>query len=267
MEKLIEIFNSIKTVHPYVHHITNGVTMTDCANITLAAGGSPAMAHSIHEVADMVANMHALVLNTGTPDEFQLEAMLIAGKKANELGIPIVLDPVAVGATPYRKKINAQLMEEINFTVIRGNASEIMTLTGVSSGRGVDAMGDVGFDEEKVMALAHLKKTVIAASGAVDFITDGKQKAYCHNGIPMLSEITGTGCMSASVMGVCISASDDTFESVLLAAVMMGLAGEVAFAEVEKKRQLGTFHMKLLDAMSSMTAIQLQTGGNVSYER
>lgn len=266
MNHLITAFEKIKTTQPYVHHITNGVTMTDCANITLAAGGSPAMAHAKEEVAEMVSMMHALVLNTGTITKEVFESMLIAGKVANKLGIPIVLDPVAVGATAFRKEVNMTLLEELSLSIIRGNASEIMTLAGVTSSRGVDVALDLSFDEDKVMTLARKLKTVIATSGEVDFITDGHKKAYCHNGVAMLSEITGTGCMSASVMGVCVGAGNEPLESAILATMMMGLAGEKAFNQVNHERKLGTFHMKLIDEMAMLSKELLKSSGQVIYD-
>ncbi|MCL2560653.1 MAG: hydroxyethylthiazole kinase [Turicibacter sp.] len=266
MERLLASFEKIKTVHPYVHHITNAVTMNDCANMTLAAGGSPAMAHAKEEVAEMICQMSALVLNTGTITQDAFEAMLIAGKAANENGIPIVLDPVAVGATAFRKRVNEALLEALDIAVIRGNASEIMTLVGVSSGRGVDVAVDLVFDEEKVMAFASEKQTVVATSGAVDFMTDGRRCAYCHNGVAMLSEITGTGCMLASVIGVGVGAGNDAFDSALLASVMIGIAGEEAYAAVNGERKLGTFRVQLFDAMATMSSEKINALGRIDVD-
>ena len=266
MEKLVKSFEQIKTVHPYVHHITNGVTMTYCANMTLAIGGSPAMAHSVDEVEEMVANMHALVLNPGTPCEERVQAMLLAGKRANALGIPVVLDPVAAGATGFRKKINTKLIEEVAFAVIRGNASEIMTLAGVSSGRGVDVSHDLTFDEAKVMRLARTLKTVIATSGEVDFITDGQCKVYCENGVAMLSEITGTGCMIASLIGAGVGAGNDPIDAAILASAVMGIAGEQAYATVAGERKLGTFSVALFDAVGMMSRSTLESEAKITDE-
>lgn len=264
-EQLVEAFDNVQAVAPFVHHITNSVTTNDCANVTLAIGGRPAMAPSPDEVQDMVANMNALVLNTGTLTKETFESMLLAGQKANELEIPIVLDPVAVGATPFRKELNSRLISELKIAIVRGNASEIMTLAGVTSGRGVDVAEDLTFDEDKVMAFARAHEVVLSTSGAVDFVTDGYKKAYISNGVSMLSDITGTGCMSTSMTGACVGAGNPPLISAILAAVMMGIAGEISFANVHGERKLGTFKVGLFDALSQMNGKILEEMGNVQY--
>lgn len=265
IEALGTALKRLKVQEPFVHHITNSVTTNDCANVTLAVGGRPAMAPSPEEVQDMVANMNALVLNTGTLTREAFESMLLAGKKANELGIPIVLDPVALGATPFRKELNSRLIAELDISIIRGNASEIMTLVGVTSGRGVDAEAGLALDEAKVMAFARESNTVLVASGAVDFITDGNEKAYVSNGVEMLSELTGTGCMSTSMTAAAVGAGNSPFISAILATVMMGIAGEKA-RDAINGRKLGSFKVALFDALSAMDEKVLEREGRVNYE-
>ncbi|MCL1948392.1 MAG: bifunctional hydroxymethylpyrimidine kinase/phosphomethylpyrimidine kinase [Turicibacter sp.] len=264
METLQDCFKQLKEKAPFVHHITNSVTTNDCANTTLAVGGRPAMAPSPEEVQDMVANMNALVLNTGTLTREAFESMLLAGKKANELGIPVILDPVAVGATPFRKELNGRLVAELEIAVIRGNASEIMTLAGVASGRGVDVETGLVFDEERVMAFARESKIVLATSGEVDFVTDGVQKAYISNGVATLSEVTGTGCMSTSIIGSLLGAGNPAFESAVLGTAMMGVAGELAETAVTG-RKLGSFKVALMDALSAMDEKTLENYGRVRH--
>ena len=266
MESLLGAFRQLKKSGPYVHHITNQVTINDCANVTLAVGGSPVMAHSKEEVAQMVAKMDALVINIGTLTRESHESMLLAGKTANQLGIPIILDPVGVGATPFRQILCSQLLSSVKFSVIRGNLSEIMTLAGITSGKGVDSVWDAAFDEERVMDLSRQQGAVISISGPVDFITDGQRKAYCHNGVPLLREVTGTGCMTTSITGACVGAGNDPFTGAVLAAVLMGIAGEESFSNVSGVRKLGSFRVGLLDALSLMTESALEGKGRIRYE-
>jgi len=263
-ELLENAFRKLKEKAPFVHHITNFVTMNDCANTTLAVGARPAMAHSKDEVQDMVANMDALVLNTGTLTKETFESMILAGKKANSLGVPILLDPVAVGATPFRKELNQKLLGELEIAVVRGNASEIMTLAGVVSGRGVDVAEDLLFDELRVQEFAKAKGLVVACSGQVDFITDGFRKAYISNGVPILSQITGTGCMSSSIIGSILGADNPAFDAAVLGTVWMGIAGEIAEKNTPAAK-LGSYKVALMDAFSSMDEASLQTYRRVRY--
>ncbi len=140
-----DLFARVRDQRPLIHHITNYVTVNDCANITLCAGGSPVMADALEEAADMAALAGALVLNIGTLNHVQVEAMLAAGTVANERGIPVILDPVGAGATPYRTETTRQLLEELKISVLKGNAAEIGVIAGVKAVvRGVDSHGVAG---------------------------------------------------------------------------------------------------------------------------
>ena len=194
-KKIVELLNNVKEKNPLVHHITNYVTVNDCANITLAIGGSPVMAEDINEVCEMVSLASSLVLNIGTLNSISIESMLAAGKRANELNIPVILDPVGAGATSYRTETAKRIISEVKLAVIRGNLSEIKTLYGIETKtKGVDACENISvngneFSDEKEMAMAFANKlnTVVAITGAVDLITDGKTLYSVENGHKIMS--------------------------------------------------------------------------------
>lgn len=266
MNNLVKGLSLIKKRKPLVHHITNVVTVNSCANMTLSIGGSPVMSHEVNDVEDIVCISNALVINTGTITNQTFEAMIKAGKRANELGIPIILDPVGIGATKYRLEVNTKLITEVKFSVIRGNYSEIMTLVGIDGGRGVDAELGASLDEKRIMEYSFKRNIVLCASGIVDFITDGTKKAYCNNGTQLLSEITGTGCMSTSLIGVCLGAGINKFDSAILGTSIMGLAGEYASEKMQGKRKLGSFNQYLFDGVSTLDEDIFMKRSNIVYE-
>src|SRR5205085_1901099 len=184
-QALSSLLGRVRERRPLVHHITNMVVMNDTANITLAIGASPVMAHALEEVEEMVRLAGALVLNIGTLTPEQIEAMLRAGKRANELGIPIVLDPVGAGATHLRTQSALRLLRELNISVVRGNASEVGTLVGVAAEtRGVDSIS-LAEDREVVAGRgAHMFGCTVAITGARDVIADGQRMAWVENGHP-----------------------------------------------------------------------------------
>lgn len=266
MNNLTKGLSLIKERKPLVHHITNVVTVNGCANMTLAIGAAPVMSNEIKDVEGIVSISSALVINTGTITNETFEAMIKAGKKANELGIPVILDPVGIGATKYRLEVNTKLINEVKFSVIRGNYSEIMTLVGIDGGRGVDAELGASLDEKRVIEYSLTKNVILCASGAVDFITDGNKKAYCKNGTSLLSEITGTGCMSTSLIGSCLGASINSFDAAVLGTTIMGIAGEYASEKLDGKRKLGSFNQYLLDGVSTLDEDIFVKRGNIVYE-
>lgn len=189
--ELASCLGAVRERAPLVQCITNFVTVNDCANILLAAGASPTMAHDIREVEEAVAGVQALVLNLGAIGD--VEAMLLAGKRANQLGIPVVLDPVAAGVTSLRREACRRLLAELRFTVIRGNASEIRALAlGAEGGSGVDvSAGDAVTEEnlsrgvELCRRLAKSTGAVTALSGQVDILSDGTQTVLIRGGVPL----------------------------------------------------------------------------------
>jgi hydroxyethylthiazole kinase len=262
MALLPSLLGRIREQRPLVHHITNMVVMNDTANITLAIGASPVMAHAREEVEEMVKFAGALVLNIGTLTPEQIEAMLLAGKRANELGIPIVLDPVGAGATKLRTESALRLLRELSITVLRGNASEIGTLVGVAAEtRGVDAVSLAEDREVVAKSAAREFSTTVAITGASDVITDGQRIAHVENGHPLLAAITGSGCMATSLVGAFLAVESDAWLATIAALVAMGLAGEIA---APRAGGPGTFRSHLLDAVAALSEEAFVQGQKVS---
>ncbi|MBZ9634386.1 hydroxyethylthiazole kinase [Clostridium sp. FP1] len=274
-KKIIELLNSIKEKNPLVHHITNYVTVNDCANITLAIGGSPVMAEDINEVSDMVSLSSSLVINIGTLNSSSVQSMIQAGKRANELNIPVILDPVGAGATSYRTETAKRIIDEVKLAVIRGNLSEIKTIYGVNSKtKGVDSSESVSENgneliEEKEMARALASKlnTVVAITGVVDIITDGKTLYTASNGHKIMAKVTGTGCMCTSLIGCYLGAGDNNLLAALSGIVSMGIAGEIAYEGLDKiNGGTGTLKVKILDAIYNLSQIEIIERSKINEE-
>ena len=228
-DEISKLLEKVRADRPLVHHLTNYVTVNDCANITLCVGASPVMAHSRHEVAEMVAMAGALVLNIGTPDTRQVERMLLAGKKANEAGVPIVLDPVGAGATKYRTATSLKLLRELDIAVLKGNGGEIASLAGAGGQvRGVDSAGVEGKPEQIVREYAGKLGIVVAMTGPVDFVSDGKRTLRIDNGHPLMGRFSGSGCMAASVVGAFAAVAKDRANATAAALAAVAVAGEKA---------------------------------------
>lgn len=251
---------------PLVQCITNFVTVNDCANIILAAGGSPTMAMDAREVEEAVRDVSALVCNMGAIES--IEAMCLAGREANRLQIPVVLDPVAVGGTKLRREAGAKLLETVRFTAIRGNASEIRYLAGQQrTGSGVDvSLADAVTEENLPMAVELVKKTaqelgsVIALSGVLDVVSDGEKTAVLRNGCATMSRITGSGCMLTAMLGAfCGAMPENPFAAACAAMAVMGIAGEQAERlRLQKKTGNATFRTDLIDCIFNMTETELE---------
>ncbi|MBP3510081.1 hydroxyethylthiazole kinase [Oscillibacter sp.] len=257
---------------PLVQCITNFVTVNDCANIILAAGGSPSMADDVREAAEAVRGSAALVCNLGAIAE--VDAMVSAGKAANELGKPVVLDPVAAGNTALRRQESARLLVGVKFAAIRGNASEIRALArGELTGSGVDVSGEDAVSDatlprtvETARLLAKQTGAVVAVSGPIDVVTDGGQTILLRNGCATMARITGSGCMLTSMLGAfCGADRSHPFEATCAAIAAMGVAGDLA---EERRLRNGTgnatFRTDLIDAVFNLTEEQLN--GRVRYE-
>jgi hydroxyethylthiazole kinase len=242
----------LRTSSPLIHHITNAVTINDCANVTLALGGSPVMADSPEEASEMVGFAGALVLNMGTLHPQAVRAMQEAGSQARKLGKPVVFDPVGAGATKFRQETARSIVEKVRPTIIKGNAAEIKFLAGETSNqRGVDSL-DSDADRAAV-SLARSTKAVVAATGVVDTVTDGKLLYKIKGGTALLGRITGTGCMTASLVGCFASVVPDALTAAVLGILAMNLAGEKAEKALLSGQGTGHFRVNLFDAVSLLT--------------
>ncbi|MCJ7873358.1 hydroxyethylthiazole kinase [Phaeobacter sp. J2-8] len=245
--------NAMRAAAPLVQNITNYVAMNVMANIMLAAGASPAMAHARGEAAEFAGLASSLSINIGTLDDEWAACMQIAAKAAGENGKPWVLDPVAVGATELRRELGTRLLA-LGPTVIRGNASEILALSGASAqGRGADAADPVSAAEIAARDLAIRTNAVVAVTGEVDFVTDGTQSARIANGDPMMPRVTALGCSLTGVVAA-FCAVAPPFEATVSALAYYGAAGEVA---AQTARGPGSFQVAFLDALFAMTGDEL----------
>ena len=260
-----KILGQVRAQSPLVQCITNFVTVNDCANIILAAGGSASMSHDVREVAQSVCGADGLVCNLGAIEE--VDSMVLAGRQANRLKKPVIFDPVAVGRTQLRSDAAKRLLEEVQFTVIRGNASEIRYLAGQKTGSGgVDVCAPDEINRENLSAAAQMIKalaqrtgSVIAVSGALDLVSNGERTVVLKNGCPTMARITGSGCMLSALMGTfCAVAPQKSFEAVCAAMAAMGVCGEMA---EQRRLQNGTgnatFRNDLIDAVFNLTQEQL----------
>ncbi|MFD2035320.1 hydroxyethylthiazole kinase [Belliella marina] len=261
-ESISHCFETLKEKSPLVQSITNFVVMNNTANALLSLGASPIMAHAKSEVLDMVGIVNALVINIGTLDEYWVESMLLAAQRANDLGKPWVLDPVGAGATPYRNETIGKLLA-LKPSVIRGNASEILSLAQVNiKSRGVDSIHDSG---EAVQAAINLSKEVgciVCVSGAKDFIVGGERVVSLDNGHPMMAKVTGMGCTASAIVGAFSGVEKDLFLATTAAMAVLGVAGEIA---AEKSDGPGTLQLHLYDTLYNLTSGELMKRMKVEF--
>ncbi|HEY2073239.1 MAG TPA: hydroxyethylthiazole kinase [Gaiellaceae bacterium] len=236
---------------PLVHQITNYVVMNETANATLALGALPVMAHAREEVEEMARIASALVINIGTLSPHWVEAMLMAGRVAGEREIPVVLDPVGAGATTYRTETAKRILDEVDVTVLRGNAGEVATLVGAAAEvRGVESIS-AGMEPADLAREAASSLGVVASvTGPVDHVSDGERVLAVANGDVLLATVTGTGCMSSALTGCFLAAKPgEPLEAAAEALAAFGVAAEAAAAGAEGP---GTFHARLYDALYAL---------------
>lgn len=260
-ERVADLRERVSDRRPLIHHITNFVVMNDTANVTLHIGGLPVMAHAREEVAEMVGAAGALVLNPGTLAPEWVEAMLIAGHRANELGIPIVLDPVGAGATKLRTESNLRLLDELQITVVRGNSGEIGALTGMGGVvKGVEAVVEVEKPEEVAKTLARRYGLTAVITGPRDIVTDGERTLAVDNGHPWLKTITGTGCAATTMIAAFTAVERDSVLAAAAGLACFGLAAELAAAQAQGP---ASFKVALFDAIYNLSRGQILAGARV----
>jgi hydroxyethylthiazole kinase len=263
-QKSAENLAAIRAKKPLIHNITNYVVMNYTANALLAMGASPVMAHASNEVEDMVALAGALVLNIGTLTDDWIASMLKAGEKASDLGTPIILDPVGSGATPLRTNSAKKIIEATRLSVIRGNASEILSLRHENSKtKGVDSVHSVDEAAQTARILAGELRTTLAITGPVDLITNGKRIIRVLNGHPLMGYVTGTGCTATVTIGAFLAVDDDPVSAAATALAFFGLAGEVAAVKADAP---GSFMIQMLDALYTITPEMLKKGCKIQEE-
>ncbi len=274
--QIAEVVERVRARRPLLHHITNYVTVNGVANMTLCIGALPVIAQAREEVEQMVEAAGALVLNLGTLCPEQVEAMWMAGRRANQLGIPVVLDPVGVGATRLRTQSALRLLDELSIAVVRGNAAEIAALApadtqaeaqaGASAEvkiRGVESVGVCADAAALAGRLARQRRCVVAITGAVDVVSDGTRSVRVANGHPWMGRVTGTGCMATAVIGACAAVESDFVLATAAALAVYGLAGERA---AERSQGPGSFQIQLFDAVAGLTEEALLQGVRVEEE-
>ena len=270
MEQVLKtMLENVRAKSPLVHNITNYVTVNDVANVLLAAGGSPIMSDDADDVEDITSICGGLNINIGTLNKNTIPSMFLAGKKANALGHIVLLDPVGAGASRLRTDTANRLMQEVRFDAVRGNISEIKTLcTGSGSTKGVDAdavdaVTEANLDDGVQLVKAFAQKTgcIIAVTGAIDLVSDGERCWCIRNGRAEMSRITGTGCQLSALMTEFLVANPDRKLDAAAAAVcMMGLAGEIAWANMQPGDGNSTYRDRIIDAIFNMTGDTLEEG-------
>lgn len=268
LKKAGGLLESVRRKKPLIHCITNVVTVNDCANILLAAGARPTMAHHPFEAAEITAGCDALVCNFGATEDY--EAMFLAAMEAAHLSHPIILDPVGAGGSTFRREKIRELMEQVSVTLIRGNASEMLALfRNEKTVVGVDARKTDGEDTQGLMEQAKIfakeKNCICVISGERDIVTDGNRGIYVENGSPFMSKITGSGCMSTALLGAFLSVEQSVFAGAAVPFVM-GIAGEMAQEKCEKIHG-GTMTFKncMMDALSLMSGDEILKYGKGEY--
>lgn len=259
---IYEAFKTLREQKPLVHNITNYVVMNYTANALLAVGASPIMAHSRDEVEDMVAICQSLVLNIGTLEIDWVESMLLAAKKASSTNTPIILDPVGAGATPLRTQSSREILEKSKITVLRGNASEILALGAeLATSKGVDTTNTVDEAKDVAKKLAKEFNTIVAITGAVDYVTDGDEAFELSGGTPMMPCVTGTGCTASALIGAFCASHTNPFVATIAALSLWNCVGEIAAKNITGP---GSLSVALLDTLYAISPEMLRDQAHIT---
>lgn len=264
-KKAADNLRALRQTKPLIHNITNFVVMNYTANALLACGASPVMAHAENEVEEMVAYAGALVLNIGTLTDVWVAAMLKAGRRATALGKPIILDPVGSGATVLRTETAKSILAQTKVSVVRGNASEILSLAGQNAAtKGVDSTDSIEDAGRAAGLLARELGTTLAITGPTDIVTDGHRTLIIEGGHALMPYVTGTGCSATALVGAFHAVDPDPVSAAATALAFFGLAGERAGAKADGP---GTFQIHLLDALYNLSPEELAQGCRIHEER
>jgi hydroxyethylthiazole kinase len=257
MMEAYKIMERVREEKPLVHHMTNWVTIYDCANVTRTCGALPVMAHAPEEVAQMAGIASSLVLNIGTLTKEFIDSMVTAAKAANRKGIPVVLDAVGAGATDMRTDASKRLLKEVKIDIIKGNAGEIGVLAGAEAEvKGVESISLDGDPLEIAEGLARSAGATVVITGKQDIITDGKTTYKINNGHELMGAVVGTGCMSSSVIGSFAAVESDYAKAAASALACFGIAGELA---ADKAEGTGTFKEAFFDALYNLNQEQVES--------
>ena len=265
--------DNVRKASPLIHNITNYVTVNDVANALLACGGSPIMADEPADAEEITAICTGLNINIGTLNARTIEAMFRAGRKAQDLGHTLLLDPVGAGASTLRTRTALNLIQALKFDVIRGNASEIKTLVlGSGTTHGVDADKADSVSEENLSFMVKFVKdfaqssgAIIALTGKIDLVADSGRCFVIRNGRPEMGRITGTGCMLSGIMAAFVAANPDRkLEAAAAAVCAMGLAGEIGYSHLQAHEGNSTYRNRIIDAIYCMIGEILD--GGAKYE-
>jgi len=259
--KTADNLKKIRESKPLIHNITNFVVMNFTANVLLALGASPVMAHADNEVEEMVDHAAALVLNIGTLTDSWISTMIKAGRRASSLGKPIILDPVGAGATQLRTNAVKAIQAQTWVSIIRGNASEILSLAGNNTAvKGVDSINSINEAIEASAILARELGTTLAITGQSDLVTDGRRSFRIEGGHALMPYVTGTGCAATAVVGAFHAVDKDPVSAAATGLSFFGIAGETAGQQAAGP---GTFMIHLLDALYTLTPEEVESRSRI----
>lgn len=269
-ERIVSMIGKVRKEVPLVHNITNYVTVNDCANAVLAIGASPIMADDMKETTDITSISKALVVNIGTLNERTISSMIASGKKANELNIPVIFDPVGAGASAFRNQTTKKILENVKVNIIRANLSEMSFIAGLNvSTKGVDVSKEDERNDVVSVAknVAKMYNCVVAVTGKTDIVSDGEHIAKLSNGTELLSKVTGTGCMTSALTGsfagvVSKYGEYDYFDAACAGISAMSIAGELAYKKTIESGT-GSFHVSIIDFLSKMDEEMMSENINI----